>query len=103
MQASRSPQRSPPRSRGGTGGSSSGEVLQAVSCTPWRHEHHFQAAFSATWETTVTAGKAGVAGARGGLVVTPPQGKGRASDLSQAVCSYRARTLDGVNRIRARA
>ena len=36
-----------------------------------------------------------MASARGGLVATPPQGKGRASDPPQAVCSYRARTPDG--------
>ena len=34
-----------------------------------------------------------MASARGGLVATPPQGKGRASDPSQVVCSYRARTV----------
>ena len=35
-------------------------------------------------------------------MATPPQGEGRASDPSQAACSYRVRTLDGENRIRAR-
>ena len=38
-----------------------------------------------------------MAGARGGVVATLPQGKGRASGLSQAVCSYRMLTLGGAS------